>query len=1111
MISVFAFKFSIIYLVPYIYMTIHPRFTDVDNMGMTTSYISIDNVVSVSEIYLEINDMRFTTKLVSNSTRSFVLVDLPPAIDLCALLMVHAPEAPCRRGNIVMARDFISALNPKFVQRAFGIPSFSYLDKASMALLLSSSIYDYPFLVQSFPSLAVKLQAPVLIRESAGCGAVNCSVPRVADFFWDAGINTVVYGAVHVSVKYVVKPYVIPYLSARLGPYITPVTNYIKRPFVEWYNRALYAADSMTARSFEAGAAAFPENIALSSVPAEIDEAIIAGQSFRGPLLSHSGLSSSAGSSASVGSDLSVSAFKSPIGGGSLASTASGTLPGIIASSRDAGTSGIIRSAGSVRYYSAPSLPTLGRGTEALMTLSRAPVAALTRVPVSSLAAGEAMSVHIVKSNSRSVLSLLTSIARRVPKRRRRQAGFISRKIAQGIRATGALVARVPSWVGHAVGLGVPWVYAGVVHLPTYDENITTIYPIQKLATYERYFIAMYTLLLAQCFHDESIRTIVTSRYSDNDTLRIGRRIFTPADVVFDIRRGVAGDTIRECTHLLDGQVQGMDRELLLEAISVHFDTTYILEDVVMYNGPAKYIINDYVAYFNDIFPAFSPYTRHKIVNSKALEKVEDYNNDFERSKRSHARAKRGSYTRTGRVTVGPKINFDSSSSFTYGVQNLLDTPRLRYEFDILQSAHYNTSFSYYHSLRSYASSSSINFNDASSHSGFRILEGITIIEVLRGINPFDMYIPRLNIVRELISGYNMEYDLRRLRETATAMSTQLEYADLPTLIGLFYLLQFPTDANGFKKIVDKSVTSEVMTKVGNHLYRNRYARIPILIVLQKKEYLTALKDMFIVHVRVLDDISTWKYYSPIMLTFSLALIPSGAYTICISRTKSHTSQTSLFGDTTADLGEDGIFFDACDLASIHVTFDNSIQEIIENEFMPDRIKSLLSTTSKKEYELPSGGLYDPILSELIDKIEPSHRAELGSRVRGSWDEGSEVRSGVHTKVEETNETTTVKTKTTTAETTKKSLVNVSTDESPIRLRLISTTEREKTAGQGYMLVKRNWMLLLVLMILVSLLSCAIYALCARLWERKERRPERDLQESVRLRTFTDENVTAKT
>lgn len=1109
MISVFAFKLSIIYLVPYIYMTIHPRFTDVDNMGMTTSYISINDVVSVSEIYVEVNNMRFTTKLVSNRTHSFVLVDLPSAVDLCALLMVHAPEAPCKRGDIAMARDFTSSLNPKFIQRAFGVPNFNYLDKASMALLLSSSTYDYPFMVQSFPSLAVKLQSPVLIRESAECGATNCSVPRVTDFFWDVGVNTAVYGAVHASVKYVVRPYVTPYLSARLGPYVTPVTSYIKRPFIEWYNRALYAADSMSARSFEAGAAAFPENIALSSIPTQLDNLIVE-HSFKGPLVSQSSLVNNVGSSVSLGSDLSASAFRSPVGSGSLASTASGALPGIIASSRDAGTAGIIKSTGAMRYYSAPSLPTLGRGTEALMTLSRAPVSTLTRVPVSILTTGEATSVHIIRSNSRSALSLLSSLARKVPKRRKRQAGVISRRIAQGIRATGNLLKRVPAWVGHAVGLSVPWVFAGVEHLTTFDETITTIYPIQRLATYERYFIAMYTLLLAQCFHDDDIRTTVIARYSDNDTIQIGRRTFTPADVVFDIRRGVAGDTIRECTHLLDGQVQGMSRDLLLESISVHFDTTYVLEDVVMYNGPAKYIINDYVAYFNDIFPAFSPYTRHHLTNSRFLERVENYNNDFERSKRSHARTKRGSYTRTGRVTTGPVINFNSGSSFTSGVQNLLDTPRLRYEFDILQSTHYNTSFSYYHSLRSYASSSSINFNDASSHSGFRILEGITVIEVLRGINPFDVYIPRLNIVRELISGYNMEYDLRRLRETATSVSTQLEYADLPTLVGLFYLLQFPTDINGFRKISGKSVTPEVMSKVGSYLYRNRYARVPILIVLQKEEYLASLRDMFVIHVRSMNDILSWKHYSPIMLTTSLALIPSGAYTICISKTKSHTSKLSLFGETTADLGEDGIFFDACDLASIHVTFDNSIQEIIENEFMPDRVKSLLSTTSRKDYELPSGGLYDPILSELIDKVEPSHRAELDSRVRGSWDEGSEIRPGVHTEVRTTSEATTSRAGVTTVPTTEKSLTNTLVKESPIKLRLISDKEEDRVPYPGVMILKRNWALLLVLLILMSLLSCAICVMCIKPRRRRERRCERDLRESALSQTLMDKNATTK-
>lgn len=210
---------------------------------------------------------------------------------------------------------------------------------------------------------------------------------------------------------------------------------------------------------------------------------------------------------------------------------------------------------------------------------------------------------------------------------------------------------------------------------------------------------------------------------------------------------------------------------------------------------------------------------------------MEKYDNDFLRSKREHSRVKRGSYTRTAHTVRSPLI-FASSASFTSSVGHLLNTPRLRYEFDILQSSHYNTSFSYYQSLKKFASEQSINLQDSTSHSSFRMVGSITIIEVLRGVNPFDVYIPRLNIVRELISGYNPEFDLRRLREVSVSVSTQLEYAPLTTIVALFYLLQYPTDTDGFRQIVNEKVPNTTMQNIGNHLYRQRYARVPILIVL---------------------------------------------------------------------------------------------------------------------------------------------------------------------------------------------------------------------------------------------------------------------------------------
>lgn len=1051
MISIFAFKLSLIYLIPYIYLATRPETHNIDNLGMTTSYLSIRAVNSVSLISLVVSDIKYETKLITNRTNAYILVDLPSTLGLCDMLMVHAPSLECKSRDTISSTTLMKHLDPQLIRKAFNLPGFNYMDKSQILELMASATYNYPFLVQSFPSLAVKLQAPVLLKEGNDCGAEDCTRPRVEDFFIDGVRDTLIYGAVHLGTKHVIKPYVAPALNRIFEPIYGRPYRYLKNNFVDWYNRALYAADSMSARAFEAGAPASLQNVAQSSISVEMSE-LLPDYSFRGP----PSVGTSGGIAGSIppslSSDSSLTIFKSPIGSSSAVSTASGAMPKFILSTKDAGTSGIVRAAGLQRYQSAPALPALGRGVQATNTLSQTTLDILTKAPVSSVATGELASINVIKSSSRSVLATLSKALRRVPKRRRRQSSYLSKKVAMSIRAVGRLVDRLPSWVGHAVGVSVPWVFAGTEHLTSFDVTIKTIFPIQKLAPYERYFIAMFTLLAAQCFHDSTIRQNVLSRHPANETISVGAKRFTPADVVFDISLGIPGDTLQECLSIFRGQVLGIEKALLLETLSVHFDTTYVLGDILLYNGPAKYIINDYFAYFNDVFPAFSPYVRHSHTAEDALSKVEQYNNDFLRAKRHAIRTKRDSYTFHSNPSRNEKVVFRSSSPFTTNVKQLLEVPKLRYEFDILQAAHYNTSFSYYNSLRRYASTQSINFGDTSSSSEFRMLGGITIIEIIRGLNPFDIYLPRLNMVRELIGGYNIEFDIRRLREVSTSVSTRIEYADLPTLLGLFYLLKFPTDMNGFKAIQEKTVSKPIMMRITNHLYRHRYARVPILFITQTEDQLDKLRRMFIVHTRRQDDVSTWVHYSPIMLTTALSMISSGAYSICVSKTRLHTAETTLFGEASSDLGAESLFFDACDLATIHVTYDTFIEELVENLHIPDRVKSLLSVSVGSPYTPPSGGVYDPVLSEIIDKVEPTHGRELLSGIRGSEDDSSVL--GMSSSPSDP-------------------VVTITTAE---RLRRTSTQNQESPLDLT-LFFQRNWILLAISLLLVILLCTSVYKL----------------------------------
>lgn len=1013
MISPLAFKLAAVYLLPYIYIALKYNDRYAGNIFLTTSYISIDNVVSVSEATTTVENMEFRTKFITNRTCGFLLVDLPPTIGLCPFLSLHAPSLVCNDRDTVLVQSMAAHLNAELIRSSFNVPNFSFSKKDSIAALVRSGTFNYPYLVQSFPSLAVKLRAPVTLVEGNNCGAENCSVPRVTDFFIDGVRDTTTYLAAHYGIKYIYNPYIAPTVNRWLGPPL----KYLAEPFRRWYNGALYSADAIGARGFEAGLQVSPENIHLSTISQEIAENLPAYE-FSGPTIEPHGTFRSISSSSSVSSGDSLAVFKSPLVSGSSTSLASGSATGVIASSRDAFGTGAIRAASGVgiRYPSMPTLPSMRTSAEVLSTMSRATVDNLVYVPARTILAGQPFTVNVIRSNSRNALATISKFFRRVPKfRRRRQANIISRKLATGIRATGRAFGKLPNWLVHSTFVSVPWVFSGLEHLSTMDVKIQVIHPIQRLASYERYFVAMATLIFCQCFHDQEIRQYVSSTVQENDTMRIGNKEYTQADIVFNVDTGVPGETLRVCSPFFSAQFTGMSKDLLLEMLSVHFDTSYTIEGVLLYNGPAKYIINDYTAYFNDIFPQFSPYTKStdREQSVRELAKTATYNNDFNRAKRGDgnysvsvmgARNKRDSYTFTSRdhklpsFPQAPRILLDSSRPFTMSVQYLLDTPRLRYEFDVLQASHYNTSFSYYKSLRQFAASASLDFNDLSSHSSFRAVGNITLLEIMRGMNPFDLYVPRLNIIRELINGYDMVGDIKKLRAASVKMNVQLEYADIPTLLGLFYLLEFPTDRDGFKKISEKNVATTTMKMIGAALYRAKYARVPMLVISQSEQIQKDLRDMFIVHTRVMEDVTTWALYSPIMLTTSLSIIPSGSYSICISKSRLHSSKYSMFGETNEDLGMDALFADACDLATIHVTFDNYVNEIIENQNMPDRLKSLLSVGRSANYSTPSGGLYDPILSEVINMIEPSHENELDLKIRGRNDEGELNNSPIRRK-----------------------------------------------------------------------------------------------------------------
>lgn len=1084
MISPFAFKMAMVHMLPYLFLLTSKdiNFTS-DTTFLTSSYSSIAGVSSVRRIKVDLGDWKLETKLIGNATHSFILVDLPYMVKLCRILSLHAPKLSCQDQTTINSRELVDKLDTTLIRRSFGSPTFEYGSKTEFIKLVMSGTYDYAFMVQTFPSLAIRLKQPITITEGNDCGAQECSEPRIADFFLDGTRDTAITLAAEMTVRYVVQPYVMPY--------VRPGLVYLGRPFIKWYNKALYGSGTVSARAFEAGVAASSENIAMSSVTSALRAPAGTFESEVAPFIAHLDRN---GASFRTISGSSITHFKSPLSSIPSVSATSGSLRGVLASTKSMGTEGLVRHVGDLRYMSSPTIPSLGTTARTLNIMSTNTVELVATASATNAAA------PVYRSASRRVLMGMAKAMRWVPKRRRRELDptcmvvnvtyfdngldnvhteeewcpparprpirspkrasqvvaatsttpepstpksadlvnatsdttqklsnstndparvwssddqdcgkyaasrqrvrcrrQISRGVALTLRATARLASKVPSWAWKATTYSVPWIASGVVHLTTFDTTITTIHPIQTLASFERFYIAASTLMFCQCFHDNTITQRIDKEATEKIELIVSGRTFRNSDVVYNLDLALPGDTLKQCHAFFDTQTVGLDRDLLLEILSVHFDITYVIGGVLFYNGPAKFIINDYRTYFRDVYPLFSPTIKSPDPVGN-MEAVASYDNNF-RTARA-ARVKRKSYTATQRDTTNrPSITLNSESSYTNSVEHLLNTPRLRYEFDIITSSHYNSSFLYYKDLRHYTDSQSIDFGQSTSHSSFKILHGITIIEVMRNINPFDLYIPRMNLIRELIGGYDAVGEIKRLRDAATDAHVHLEYAPLRTIIGLMWLTHHPADQTGFNALAydGTNITEIVANNVFTLLYRDRYARIPLLLVLKDKNDVDILVDMFAVHIRQTGSIESWQRYSPIVITTRISLIPSGAYSLCISQKQQTTElPETVFGTPMMESDQDALFNDACDLAALHVTYDKNLQELLENEYMPDRLKSLMTTTAKETtYALPSGGAYDPILSEVINVIEPSHEEELTHAINHPRDEGRLKKSNV--------------------------------------------------------------------------------------------------------------------
>lgn len=601
-------------------------------------------------------------------------------------------------------------------------------------------------------------------------------------------------------------------------------------------------------------------------------------------------------------------------------------------------------------------------------------------------------------------------------------------------RQAGAIVGialKTPSWVLPAVGVSVGWGLA-TTSLQTSPIERKVIHSITFISAAERYYIAVTSIILCSCFHNVDNRIKYhLNRDVPPDT--INGRDFYKSDLVFDFTTGRAGDLLHRCSPLFKMPFEGMPRDEMYRSIAMLFDMSYVADDKLYYNGPPKFIMSNYQAYYSTTFPTYDvyktgkaaasmagafdqqmdlevwdPLVNHTLVKrqiaSTTDEGVEEERESDEEDEEptttetpkpfiSFTRddSERGAKGASGYMVPAnlanipghrsfvrvpaeyPTANWMAAPELVDSLDQLMTEPNFRYEFDMIQSSVYNGTSTYISNLRYFMEAAHINQPILHSHAMYKVPKGLNLRDLLRSLNPFDLSFPRLHIVRELLDGYAPTRHLQRVVDTAHTYGRDLKYMNLTSILAVFYAVRQPDDNNGIDAIQMGQLKSDEFSMVLEYLYTNSYARIPIVIVVRDKRDIDRFKSIFLSPVRDTINPTSWRYYSPFMVTTDPFWIQRSAYSLCISPKKSpRTARRGKFeGLRLVGSNKDAKFDRACVTSSMHVKYESDISAIATISVIPARILTFLSAgddLSEWVQDIDQS-TYDPGLSALVSSI----------------------------------------------------------------------------------------------------------------------------------------------
>lgn len=540
---------------------------------------------------------------------------------------------------------------------------------------------------------------------------------------------------------------------------------------------------------------------------------------------------------------------------------------------------------------------------------------------------------------------------------------------------------RIPSYAWPAGGTAIEWSVAARHLGPQKPYSRHTFFPTVNLARIERYVSVLLSIIASSCVEFSMVKNpIVAYDMTENVVLR-GHR-YNSNDVLFDLNKMVAGHHLHRCHPVFKSRFNGITRGRMRDALATMFDVSMEVNGIIYYAGvmPALQVYSDLIS---DLVHIAAPDIWHygTLVSDdrqrlrRNVESSVTDGDDMELKvsfpqEKTEVRTVYNDETNVVRAREYVPMSWSLSPDMVYTVDALIAMPRVRSEFDIMTSAHYNSSYDFYRTVSLMISAPEIKAPTKSKI--LRLSLPFNLVDVLASIDPYTVAYPRMNLIRELISAFLPQQHLNKIKACSKDMGLPNTMGSLKSILALFWGAMYPDDPEGTKDLLNGDVSGEVFENVLLQLYAGRYMRIPTLLVFNEYDAYADMYGMFIVPVRTTKDISTWDYYSPVMLSTNTEFIPNAAFSICVS--KKHATKVSgpsskkkFHGLSGNGSPKTALFTNACLQARLHLTYSAHVSEIVRNQLFPYLLTTMMAASSNESYWMQqAGGIYDPILTDIL-------------------------------------------------------------------------------------------------------------------------------------------------